>query len=546
RAADTKALMGSSLSAPTLAQHAVPQFFGDYHTLEKHTYWGEVFNEGKGPFFLSISFGVVALVSAAAGLAGRPRCAWPLAVAAGIAFLLAMGRHLAPLRPLLLTDEAGWFRWPVKLTFAAALVLPPLAAMGWSALAGGEATRGDEEAQRRSRASGRAAMAAAAAALVMGVAALRAAATLGDPSTGSGWLAELVAPVASAKDVAAIGTQTWLRLLRTAGFAGAAAAMMAAALFAARRGRPLRLAAWILPALVALELAPPQRGVNRGTPVAAVRDDAPVLRDARLIAAEGYRVEFPRYHWDITMPRLPDLPDEWWPRQRLDRELGNHYTAIGEGVPMVFLNPDRLVSPGAAERGANHPSLGGREQQIMARLLGVRGRVVAGRAALLGDRPPYPTIAGYPVTVSVDSAAVSIAAWLESLPDLEGKAPWQRDFLRTAWGHVEVARDAAAVRIAERHPGRWKLEVTSIRPGWVTLTETADPGWRARVDGERAEIVPYLADFQAVRVPAGKHLVEWDYRPRGFGWLLALGAAGAAGVVGLAVRGRRRDDPANG
>jgi hypothetical protein len=527
RAADVRTSLASSVPAPALAQLAVPQFLGDYHTPEKRTFWGEPFNQGFGPFFLSLSFGTVSLASAAAAVAARPRPALPLGALAVTGVLVAMGRHFPPLAPLYEAEAAGWFRWPVKLVFATALAVPPLAALAWSAIGS------------RDSAAGRAAAALAGAALLMALAAIVAGRTVGDPQAGTGWLGNLLAPVASVKDPSMIADETRARLFRAAAFAAAGAAAAAVAGLQIRRQRALPGAPWALAAIAVLELAGPQRAVNRGTPVGAIRDDAPVLKDARAIAADGYRVEFPRAYWEVRMPPLPGLPDEVWPRQRLDREFGNFFTAIGEGVPMVFLNPDRLVTPGASFRGLNFPSLDGRSQQEILRLLGVRGRVVAGRPALLADRPPYPTLAGIPITVTTDSSAVPIAAWLSSLPELEGTRPWTREFLRPAWAHVEAARDPSALRIVERFPGRWKLVARSGADGWVALTETADPGWRARVDGAPAEVVPYLADFQAVRVPAGEHVVEWDYRPPGLPWLLAMGTAGAAGIVALAVRGGR-------
>jgi uncharacterized membrane protein YfhO len=70
------------------------------------------------------------------------------------------------------------------------------------------------------------------------------------------------------------------------------------------------------------------------------------------------------------------------------------------------------------------------------------------------------------------------------------------------------------------------VETLADGDGWVTLTETRDPGWRALVDGHRVPISPYLGDFQAVAVPAGVHQVEWRYVPHGWPALLTASAVG--------------------
>jgi len=94
------------------------------------------------------------------------------------------------------------------------------------------------------------------------------------------------------------------------------------------------------------------------------------------------------------------------------------------------------------------------------------------------------------------------------------------------------------VTVREHHAGRWKLASNADRDGWVTLTETRDRGWRARLDGRPVPLRPYLAAFQAVEVPAGPHDVEWVYLPAGMPALLVGSALGWLLVV-LLVRARR-------
>jgi hypothetical protein len=79
------------------------------------------------------------------------------------------------------------------------------------------------------------------------------------------------------------------------------------------------------------------------------------------------------------------------------------------------------------------------------------------------------------------------------------------------------------VRWLERGPDRLGLEVEAEGNGVLVLAETEHPGWRARVDGRPAAIRRANVAFRAVDVPAGKHAVEFRFRPP---WLLP-GLAGS-------------------
>jgi hypothetical protein len=85
--------------------------------------------------------------------------------------------------------------------------------------------------------------------------------------------------------------------------------------------------------------------------------------------------------------------------------------------------------------------------------------------------------------------------------------------------------------------------VQTDRPGWLVVTSMWDPGWRATVDGESAEVLRANYNQRAVLVPAGRSRVDLEYRPRG----LEVGAAITALTLlvpvilfGLALVRRRR------
>ena len=86
-----------------------------------------------------------------------------------------------------------------------------------------------------------------------------------------------------------------------------------------------------------------------------------------------------------------------------------------------------------------------------------------------------------------------------------------------------------------------QCEVVAETDGYLVLLDSYYPGWRAYVDGKQAEILRANYAFRAVRVPAGKHRVEFVYRPRSFHVGLSLtGFALLFGVVALFWHPRRR------
>ncbi|HVN55368.1 MAG TPA: YfhO family protein [Anaerolineaceae bacterium] len=65
-------------------------------------------------------------------------------------------------------------------------------------------------------------------------------------------------------------------------------------------------------------------------------------------------------------------------------------------------------------------------------------------------------------------------------------------------------------------PNRVALTVRSSRAGWLFQADTWYPGWQAYVDHQPATLLRAEYLFRAVAVPAGKHLVEFVYRPVSF------------------------------
>ncbi len=84
-----------------------------------------------------------------------------------------------------------------------------------------------------------------------------------------------------------------------------------------------------------------------------------------------------------------------------------------------------------------------------------------------------------------------------------------------------AAHDFASAQFLRREPGYVEIQATADQPGFLVLTDTFYPGWRATVDGNDDTIraADYL--FQAVALPAGNHRVVFIYDP----WSYKIGFA---------------------
>jgi hypothetical protein len=83
--------------------------------------------------------------------------------------------------------------------------------------------------------------------------------------------------------------------------------------------------------------------------------------------------------------------------------------------------------------------------------------------------------------------------------------------------HVSVLREG---------PDRIKIQVSMADSGYLVLTDTYYPGWRATANGEPIEILPANHAFRAIQLGAGEHTVAFEYAPFSFrlGAWITLGA----------------------
>jgi uncharacterized membrane protein YfhO len=68
-------------------------------------------------------------------------------------------------------------------------------------------------------------------------------------------------------------------------------------------------------------------------------------------------------------------------------------------------------------------------------------------------------------------------------------------------------------------------------PSFLFMSDTWMEGWKSSIDGRTAELLRANHAFRAVRLPAGKHLVEFRYRPNSLLAGLAITLFGLAALA---------------
>jgi hypothetical protein len=101
-------------------------------------------------------------------------------------------------------------------------------------------------------------------------------------------------------------------------------------------------------------------------------------------------------------------------------------------------------------------------------------------------------------------------------------------------------------RIVALGPDRLAVETAADTDGYLVVTESWAPGWRAEVDAHAAPVLKANGVFRAVRVPAGRHRVDMTYRPLSVTVGLGISFVGflAAAVAWRLGRRDRADDVA--
>jgi hypothetical protein len=118
---------------------------------------------------------------------------------------------------------------------------------------------------------------------------------------------------------------------------------------------------------------------------------------------------------------------------------------------------------------------------------------------------------------------------------------------RLGWGQFDPATEALVlpgleipagsasslnVKIVSATSRSLRLEADIDAPGLLVVSEAYYPGWQAWIDDEPTTIHPANVMMRSVLVPAGKHQVRFEYRPRSV--VIGFAISGLALIVLLA------------
>ena len=533
-----------SLHPLLLGQIGLPAFLVD---LPLRPEWRQILFEGREPFLESLYLGLSTLGLVAAALVARRGHAASLAALAVLATAAALGRHTFVYGVLVNTIPGiSFLRYPQKAMIVTALLTALLAGLGYDAL-----RRAETWTDRR-----RFVLIGILAALAgTGVAAALAALLGGDTLGG-----RLFLPPAQAGAPAEVLLRPVVVSLATAA-AASVALLVAAAAAAAGRLAPSRVA--VLAGFVVVgDLVAAHQDVNPSAARALVDFRSPVLGtvhpalDVRALTYDYNAVPgAAERHLGRHVATLVEVQPRGWSyrasialglQSYLPAPMGARYGLFGsfDGDPRGLYGAplDALVRLfwSLDERPTERLrmlQLGSVTHVVALHADGFEDLIEIARHPSLFAEPirvfkvPDPAPRTYAVS-GVQPAAGGPAALLDPGFDFRTEVLLAGNEVRPP-----VPGFRGISRITAFAPDRVALEAELSHPGFVVMTDTADPGWQARIDGAATPVLTANVAFRAVAVPAGRHRIEMRYWPRGL--TIGLGTALLSLALAAALSWRR-------
>jgi len=540
-----------------LVESVLPGVFGDTFSQYAQLPWVPPLNSGRDPFFYSLSLGVIALLLSVLGTLCGPRrwrFLWLAVVVTAV--VLAFGDH-TPVYPMLLqiVPPLRSLRFPAKFFLFASFGVAALAANAFDALAG----RGGRDSRAlwpmALEATGGVAIAAALTLIALislvaiaPLAGARAFYDLGarigvaDPVAGAEFLFRAIPPIAT-RALMLLGIAGLLvyvgwtrrgegRLARVLLFGLATGELLVASaglnpVFpASRLGPP----AWV----AALAAHPAERfyfgGKFRGTLVQRDID----LQGVEMRAPQGVTPEEGR---TLMNANLAVTPAAWGVRELISYDPPLLWPIEQARAAARFEGADRTERLRFLARGgvrycllAAPPASGAVPIQPVGDTFGAMAVYEcvpdARRAYVVPQAEIVPDIDAQSARLFEESFDARSTVMLDRpAPDAVGPpgASSPTEFARiTTDADQEVAIDAAA----------------GAAGGYLVLLDSFDRSWRADVDGQPAPVVRADALYRAVRLPPGRHVVRFVYRPA---VLYGCAAISSLTALALAVFALRRD-----
>jgi hypothetical protein len=547
---DPARVIGWSLHPLDLLNTVVPNLFGNPYTMVRDLYWGEAFHGAREGYLVSYFLGIGALgLSLIAAASKRRRLSAVLWLLTLLGVLLAVVQ-LNPVSQWLYGNLffLQFGRYPSKFFLLSTLCLAALAALGFEALL--------EASARPSRAGARMAV------LVPSLGLVCAAGCLGlwaylqqHPDQLVDWVRSQVLPtLIHTKDFRAISAG----LLASIRWAGQFALLAAFVILAVRRWRH----PWLTGGLVNLVLLAEVLPMNIGlTPLISDADMDFVPEVNRYLEQQTpRRCRVLPMDSPVTLPirelRAPNRSSAWL--TLFYRRSGQPMYGIMQGIEYsVFISIDRLNTADSNELFLRFSELWRTSPVELLRrtntgtlltISEVRDPRVSRVASF--DTGSERTLGVYRLDGALPrayfvSGVREVPTHEAALEELLSPAfPAERSIILEGSKGRERApsQDPGSVRLLEYGPGGVSLEVDARVEGHAVLLDSYYPGWSARIDGRESEILRANYAFRAVAVPAGRHRVDFVYRPLAFRvglWISVLTLL-AGGSLSLRGRLRRR------
>jgi hypothetical protein len=546
RAASEAYYLGWSLHPLRLLETLVPFPFNNaIATPPEYDAWGGVLSEGREPLLVSEYVGIPAIALASLGaIAGERRRAVFWGVVVVVCLVWAFGSY-TPAYPALLQVAPPFrlFRYPEKYALFAVLGLAALAAEGWDALARGDVRRLQ---------SWLPIAVVAVLLLAVGVAtatASRLAAAVGAGTGAAEHTRVLVAhgaPSLVAVCVATVAAIAWLTSRTDRRRRVGALAILVIALDLLGAG------AWLNPQADAVVFGEPEWVAKAAATNARVfsgiylahayiRQDSTSVQqtvpDAEsVLPSISAPPEMPYYAINAMMFSTFGVYESQW------KLRGVLALDIPRMLPNEYRQFNRVFRSSSPERRARAlERVGVRTQVRLSRPPGDYGEPeeiarASGASAYFSPEPFERIMLVASARVEPDSTK-AIDALFDEAFDPRAEALVERE---TAPAGVAGVAAGPNVDVAEDRPNSIEVGVTAPAESTLVVLDSYNPGWRAEVDGVRAEIVRVDGLFYGVRLAPGRHDVKLVFRPASLvvgAWISALTALALAA---LAVASARR------
>jgi hypothetical protein len=94
--------------------------------------------------------------------------------------------------------------------------------------------------------------------------------------------------------------------------------------------------------------------------------------------------------------------------------------------------------------------------------------------------------------------------------------------------------------VVDDEPEELTVHTNFAADGFLVISNRYDDDWRAKVDGEDAELLRANTILQAVQVPAGEHTVHLSFEPDERAWGSRISVGALVLMMGGGARGRLR------